>query len=465
MDVSQSFTSSKELQAFLYGKSLLIDELSDFSPILQEHVEHGYITYEKGIVEQKARYSCRRCGTEDQRHFYSHICARCGKICAYCRNCIIMGKVRSCESLISWTGPPYSFSKLENALEWSGTLSPAQQEASSIVVEAVKNKKVCLVWAVCGAGKTEVLFEGIAAALARGERVCISTPRTDVVLELAPRLKAAFPHVPVAALYGGSEEKSICAQLVISTTHQLLRYKNAFDLVVVDEVDAFPYSADQALQYAVAQSRKPSSALVYLTATPSRSLRKRAATNEILSVTIPARFHRHSIPVPEYRWCGNWKKSFSKKKIPKQVHAWYSQQLSNQTPFLLFFPTIRLMNEYLPLFQQEYPELLSVHSEDEDRKEKVQSLREGKVLGLLTTTILERGVTIPRLNVAVIGAEEAIFTESALVQIAGRVGRKKDAPDGDIIFFHYGKTWAMKRAVAQINSMNEAALERGLIDV
>ena len=33
------------------------------------------------------------------------------------------------------------------------------------MVEAVTNSDSLLVWAVCGAGKTEVLFEGIDAAL------------------------------------------------------------------------------------------------------------------------------------------------------------------------------------------------------------------------------------------------------------------------------------------------------------
>ena len=82
---------------------------------------------------------------------------------------------------------------------------------------------------------------------------------------------------------------------------------------------------------------------------------------------------------------------------------------------------------------------------------------------MLTTTILERGVTIPRLHVAVVGAEEEIFTESALVQIAGRVGRSVDFPTGEVIFFHYGKTRAMIKALKQIKSMNVEARKKGLI--
>ena len=74
---------------------------------------------------------------------------------------------------------------------------------------------------------------------------------------------------------------------------------------------------------------------------------------------------------------------------------------------------------------------------------------------LVTTTILERGVTIPSLDVAVLGSEAQIFTESALVQIAGRVGRSKDDPTGDVVFYHFGKTKAMLEARRHIQYMNK----------
>jgi competence protein ComFA len=84
---------------------------------------------------------------------------------------------------------------------------------------------------------------------------------------------------------------------------------------------------------------------------------------------------------------------------------------------------------------------------------------------LLTTTILERGVTIPNIDVAVIGSEDRVFTESALVQIAGRAGRSSEFPTGDVTFFHYGKTSEMVKARNQIFNMNEEGIRKGLIDV
>ena len=82
------------------------------------------------------------------------------------------------------------------------------------------------------------------------------------------------------------------------------------------------------------------------------------------------------------------------------------------------------------------------------------ALRNGEVAGLLTTTILERGITIPRVQVAVIGAESAIFTASALIQISGRVGRAQHEPTGDIVFFHHGVTRDMDAARREILRLN-----------
>ncbi|MNU00243.1 hypothetical protein D3C72_2433180 [compost metagenome] len=69
----------------------------------------------------------------------------------------------------------------------------------------------------------------------------LATPRKDVVLELAPRLAKAFGGRKVVALYGGSGERWEQGDITLATTHQLMRFYQAFDLVIIDELDAFPY--------------------------------------------------------------------------------------------------------------------------------------------------------------------------------------------------------------------------------
>lgn len=179
---------------------------------------------------------------------------------------------------------------------------------------------------------------------------------------------------------------------------------------------------------------------------------------------IPARFHRQPLPVPVLNWSGNWKKAIKKGKLPIQVKEWAMKRLQAKKQALLFFPHIDSMQQALPLFQQLDPSIDAVHAEDPDRKEKVNSMREQKLPLLLSTTILERGVTFPNIDVAVIGSEDDIFTESALVQIAGRAGRSADFPEGEVRFFHYGKTKAIVQAVGHIRQMNKEGLEKGWLD-
>jgi competence protein ComFA len=455
--INPSFQFSTELQSYLSGRSLLVDELPFSIQVLHEHYVNGYVSYEKGVGEGR----CHRCGNTKPHLLATFHCSRCDTGCTYCRNCIMMGRVSECTPLIKWNGPGPQSPLV--TFDWFGTLSEAQETASEQMISAIQVHTDLLVWAVCGAGKTEVLFEGIYEALQQNKRVCIAAPRTDVILELSPRLKKVFPQTEVTTLYGGSEERHSYGQLVLSTTHQLYRYKEAFDVMIIDEVDAFPYSYDSSLQGAVEKARKPDSSIIYLTATPSQKTQQECARGKRNFIGIPARFHRHPIPLPKFVWCGLWEKSLKKNRIPPALKKWTSLKFKQSKQALIFFPTVDLMEKALPLLQEMNPLIDSVHAEDPKRKEKVLKMRQGEIPILLTTTILERGVTIPNIDVAVLGAEEKIFTESALVQIAGRVGRSADHPTGDIVFFHYGRTSEMIKALLHIDQMNKEAGKRGLI--
>lgn len=455
---------NRKLQQLLTGKQLLLDDIPFPINEIQSHYENGYVTYRQGIVYKGKQRSCARCGNKEQQWFAYYPCARCGETCLYCRQCIMMGRISGCTPLIGWDGPvPDTVLPLKIS-QWQGTLSQGQMEASNRVVEAIHQNQEHLVWAVCGAGKTEVLFAGIEAALAAKKRICIATPRTDVVLELTPRLKAAFPEITVASLYGGSEDRHLFAPLTIATTHQLLRFYHAFDALILDEVDAFPYTVEESLQHAAIQARKPTSAMIYLTATPNEKWQRECRSGKRAFITIPARFHRHPLPVPEFVWCGNWQKQLKKSRLPANVLRWIHERIQANKQALVFFPHISLMETALPILRQFTPTIEAVYAEDPDRKEKVQKMRAKEIPLLLTTTILERGVTFPNIDVAVIGAEDSIFTESALVQIAGRAGRSKDHPNGKITFFHYGKTDEMLKARRQIIDMNREGLRRGLLE-
>jgi competence protein ComFA len=440
----------------LAGKQLLREEIPS-------ELDDSLLVFKRSgiLFDKKGRAHCNRCGNSDIELLAEFPCSRCGKKCVYCRACIMMGRVSECTPLYGWSGEMPEI--VATPLQWNGSLSDGQQVASDRVVGAIMNNEELLVWAVCGAGKTELLFKGIETAFSAGKRVCIATPRTDVVLELTPRLQSVFPSIQVASLYGGSDDRHQFSPLTITTTHQLLRFYQAFDVMIVDEVDAFPYSMDPMLQYAVKNARKETSSLIYLTATPSQKWQRECQNGKRNFVTIPARFHGHVLPVPEFVWCGNWEKVVKKGRLPSKLHNWIEERLLADTPMLVFVPTVAWMAKLLPLIQIFDDRTESVHAEDPERKEKVLRMRKKEIPLLVTTTILERGVTFPGLEVAVLGSENRIFTESALVQIAGRVGRSVMEPSGNVTFFHNGKTESMVKAKNQIVKMNNEGKAKGLI--
>ena len=116
------------------------------------------------------------------------------------------------------------------------------------------------------------------------------------------------------------------------------------------------------------------------------------------------------------------------------------------------------MEQAEPLFKQLDARIHAVHASHPDRKEHVQALRNKEVPGLLTTTILERGITIQNVQVAVVGAEQLIFNKGALIQIGGRVGRSAQHPTGDFVLFHHGITYAMDEAKNEIIQLNKGSV-------
>lgn len=459
-----------QLRDFLIGRLWLRDHSPFTTETINKHIQMGYIQTLAGVQQShsptklfsKTRNICNRCQNQNPHFFATFHCSKCQQICVYCRHCISMGRVSSCSDLMKWIGPPLKpdqphLPKTDDShlLQWNGRFTSQQKKASEELIESVQKNRDHLIHAVCGAGKTEILFPAIAECLKKSKRVCVATPRTDVVLELAPRMKKVFPYTFVQALFGGASVENRYSPLVIATTHQLYRFEDAFDVVIVDEADAFPYTVDQTLQQAVHKAKKADAHVFYVTATPSDEIKDHVKKQRGGYSFIPRRYHQHLLPVPHYDSLFRYKKQILKGMIPKKVEDWTTIRLTNEEPFLIFFPTIELMEKAVPLFQKLHPKIEAVHAEDPKRKEKVLALRGKEIPGLLTTTILERGITIPKVQVAVIGAENKIFTSSALIQIGGRVGRSADHPTGDLVFYHHGITLEMDEARKQIIQLNE----------
>ena len=417
-----------------------------------------------GFNKGNGKIVCNRCGNQNVEEFAVGPCIICQKNCHYCLRCLNMGKVKECCVLVAIEEKTPAFSPHSVQLYYKHQMSKEQEKLSQELVKVTDKEH--LVWAVTGAGKTEMIFELICTALEAGGRVGLAAPRIDVCNELAPRIKEAFPKEEVTVLHGLTDGTYKRTALTIATTHQMLRFYHAFDVLIVDEVDAFPYSNSDMLQFAVHRAVKPTGRLVFMTATPSKLELYKIQHHQLSYSLLPARFHRHPLVVPLFKELRNWDRALEKKKIPQELYLWMKKRLDEKTPFLVFVSTISQIPTVEEMMRRAFPNgrFSSVSSQEEQRQERIQQMRDGKLDFLITTTILERGVTFYGIDVAVTEAQEEIFTREVLVQIAGRVGRSVDHPGGEVVYFYEGMSRAMKQAKKEIESLNEEARKRGLIE-
>lgn len=392
---------------------------------------------------------CQRCG---QKTRLRDCCLPNGK--HYCPRCLRFGRLNEGDVLCSLKEPnafsPVMIGSFPNLSLW-------QEKCAQELVAALRPANRHLLWAVTGAGKTEMLYPLIAKALQNKLRICLATPRIDVCNELYPRLLKVFPKVEQVLLYGASPQKYRYTQIVLCTVHQLFRFYRAFDLLILDETDAYPFIDSASLHYAVANACKQEATQIYLTATPDAKLRKAVRTKKMGLTYLPLRFHEWPLPSLQLYYIKDLPQKIQHKRPFKQLVLFLRRWLKDKEPFLLFVPKLTLLAPVLQLVQTVVPTLkgTTVHASDPLRLDKVRLLRQEKYRYLVTTTILERGVTLPKLNVMVFYAE--LFKETTLVQIAGRVGRSKKHPTGDVILLCQKHAEVIKRAKWQIDHANKQA--------
>ena len=303
-----------------------------------------------------------------------------------------------------------------------------------------------LVHAVCGSGKTEIVLECISTAIREGKKVAFSLPRRDVVIELYLRLKEVFEHNKVICVYGG-HTSTLEADLVCLTTHQLFHYNNYFDLLIIDEIDAFPFKDNEVLEAFYKRSLKGH--IIMLSATPSKRIIEHFSKNKDGYLYLNKRFHGHPLPVPTYKV----RKSFL---IYYDLYKKCKELLSRSKQVFIFTPTINICESTYRFLSFFFKKGNYVHSKREKRALIIDDFRKQKYQYLVTTAVLERGVTVKDLQVIVFLADHSIYDTSALIQISGRVGRKKEAPTGEIVYICRKITNAIKESIDEIRKDNES---------
>ena len=376
---------------------------------------------------------CNKCGCENIKYFG----IRGNEY--YCRKCITFKG----EQAINKTTTKIAKVKLK--LDY--LLTKEQEDISNKVCASIENKKNILIYAVCGAGKTEIVYKTIEKALKNNKKVGFAIPRKDVVIELEDRIKDAFPLNSVVSVYGGHTEK-LDGDIILLTTHQLFRYENYFDLLIIDETDAFPFSKNEVLLKHFDSSIKGN--YIMMSATPLKWMIDKITKERGVILSLLKRFHGHKIVEPilsvipflqEIKVIGLLKKY---QKENKQC--------------LIFVPT-RIESERLfNLLKLFFKNIDYVHSLKENRNNIINDFKKKDKQFLITTSILERGITIKNVQAIIFDASHEIYDTATLIQMAGRVGRKMNAYEGEVHFLAKKPTIFIEEAIMKIKEANQNAL-------
>ena len=375
-------------------------------------------------------YVCPICGTKDERY----LGIKNGH--KYCRRCISFRGEEAHNDL--------SYPK-RAPIHLDYDLSSDQERLSNQLVENYKGGINTLVHAVCGSGKTEIVLKVIQYAINCGDKVGFAIPRRDVVIELTKRFEAIFKQNTVISVYGGHNEVKE-GDLIILTTHQLFRYYHYFDLLIMDEIDAFPFKDNEILKAFFYRSIKDK--FILMSATPSNSLIEAFHKDGFQLLELYSRFHTYPLPVP-------------KVVIKNKIVLFFvlvenvKRFVKDNKPVMVFVPTIEMSENIYTLVSMFINGGMPVHSKRKDREQIIDGFMKGKYKYLITTAVLERGVTVKNAQVIVYQADHNIYNEHTLVQISGRVGRKKDAPEGEVIYLATKETEAMDKSVREIDRANK----------
>lgn len=468
---------AEQLFAEVTGRAYLYDELLsifqqrnpvDLSALLQVLYLQKKTSIQPGV--EWGRFllfaRCNRCYATSS-YLCEYPCATCGERCMMCNHCYLLGRSRSCT-------PFFCFSENEKKVKRSVTLdlpyslTLGQQKVANQIQNFFGSKgQQLLLWAVTGAGKTECMLQAIKTYLEQGKRVIWVTPRKDVVIELAPRLQRLFPQERVLALHGGSQDRFVKGSIAVSTAHQAYRYYQKFDLGIVDEVDAFPLYQNQMLESGIQRALTADAKQIFLTATPPRNWKRYVKTGKLASVSLPVRYHGYPLPVPELKLERRLWKRLKTGEPQVVLYAFVKQVIATVGQAMIFVPRVKdlfVVQHWLcRILSIPHSKIAIVYAKDHEREEKVRLFRQGKIQFLVSTTILERGVTVARSHVAVVGADHMIFDWATLVQIAGRVGRSRSYQQGVVWLIAQEKTREQMKAIQEIEKMNELAVKKGFL--
>ena len=379
---------------------------------------------------------CPRCGNTRKSYFYK------GSHGYYCRKCIGFGRLLLEEEEMAEKLEDIHADCSEYTMQYP--LTKFQEVVSKECQMYIRTQDV-LLECVCGAGKTEMVLASIADALNENRKVCFAIARRQVVLELSERLQIYFKKAKIVAVCGGHTDV-LDGDLIVCTTHQLYRYQGQFSLLILDEPDAFPYRGDEVL-HGIAQHACIGH-VIYLTATPDSYLLSRVKEGTMRHIVLNKRPHGHDLPVPRLF-------IYPSIILFYVLLRWINEHACN--PRIIFVPTIKTAKRFGYILGT----LIKCYvctSESENRDTIIHEFKQETNGIMIATTVLERGVTIPKADICVWHANHSVFDEAGLIQMAGRAGRSFTSPEGDVLFLCSEKTELVQLCKEKIERANHVCI-------
>lgn len=381
---------------------------------------------------------CQRCHNTDPSLFGQDF----GIV--YCKKCIEFGRLEVGQQVYGMKTRP-KVMDVKPVLSFE--LTKEQQEASQLILKTYQEHKDTLVFAAAGAGKTELVLESISYALSVGHKVGFAISRRQVVLEIVKRLQENFPQIKVIPVCEGYTS-IVDGDLIVCTTHQLYRYADCFDLLILDELDAFPYAGNEVLETIAQRSCKGNQIL--LSATPDKKSLERVKKGEVRLVELFKRPHGKPLCIPRIimtSYIGSILYSFFLLK----------RLVKRQKKQILFYVPRKRDGWWMKSWISFFYKAQWIHSGSKGKDEIMDRFREGELEVLVCTTLLERGITVPSVQVIVWHGDHTVFTMASLIQIFGRIGRSIKDPSGEGYCICFRKSKEVDQCIQQLKWMNKSA--------
>ena len=272
-----------------------------------------------------------------------------------------------------------------------------------------------------GSGKTLVI---LASAAMNYPRISYLMAPTSILAEqiYAEALRLLPPQIKVLLVKSGDREPNFAGAHLIIGTHALLYHELApSNLIMVDEQHRFGSNQREKIAR-LTGSGEFRAHFIQFSATPiPRTL------SMIQSELVSFSFLKQ-LP---------FEKQIKTKILQNDGFAGFMQDLRRELAVgnqaIIVYPLVQQsessvyqsLEEAAPFWKAQFADVMITHGSDKDKEEVLRRFRdEGRLL--ITTTIVEVGISLPRLSVILIVGAERMGLAS-LHQLRGRVGRKGQA--------------------------------------